>query len=204
MSDWLVFLDSDDELIFDALSSFSKAIQKSQNKMSFVGGIAMVNGEKEVPKLPHSGVYFPKIPGTYCIKKSLFQKVEGFDIKLKFSENTELFHRIGLENASDVLISKIVLRYYDNPKGGSKNLQNAIDSNLLILRKHDSTLSKHTKHLYHQVIGVKQLRFRRFSEARKHLWKSYTLKPYKFSTLGRLLISLFPCLAVRLYSEKVG
>jgi len=201
--EWLIFLDSDDEFTKDALSFYCKSILTNPSKSVFAGGLSIIKGDIKTTKMADAGVYNAKIPGTYCLKKSLFQELNGFDIRLKFSENTELFHRVRLHGYNEIIIKREMILYYDSLYGGSRNLQNMIDSNLLILEKHNTTLSDHTKHLYHQVIGVNQLRFRRFPEARKHLWKAYSLKPSKISTLGRLLISLSTALAKKLYTPEV-
>jgi glycosyltransferase involved in cell wall biosynthesis len=199
---WLIFLDADDELTPNALKEYLEAIRKNPGKKIFIGGITKVGKEKEYSKLPQDGTYFAKIPGTYCISTSLFHQVGGFDSRLKFSENTELFHRISLLGFPEVIIPEVMIRYYDNPKGGSKNSMNLVESIQIILDKHETTLSNHVKHLFHQILGVNQLRFRCFPEARNHLWKAYILKPHKLTTLSRLVISYFPSIAKKVYAEN--
>jgi glycosyltransferase involved in cell wall biosynthesis len=201
---WLIFLDADDELTREALNSYWNSILSYPGQAVLVGGFSIIKGKLQITRLPHEGVYIAKIPGTFCLNKSLFDHLVGYDMKLKFSENTELFHRIKLAGYKEILIAEKMILYHDNLTGGSKNLQNIIDSNLIILEKHRDTLPTDTKQLYYQVIGVNQLRLRRFHEARKYLWKAYSLKPSKISTLGRFLISLSPVLARKLYTSGVG
>jgi len=130
-------------------------------------------------------------------------EIGGFDERLKFGENTELFFRIDRKKPSVSFIQKNNFIYKPSIDGGSKSLKNAIESNLIVLEKHGDLLSNHIKHLYHQVIGVNFIRFRRFREAQDHLWIAYKLKPRKISRLIRFLISMLPILAKRLYSEEV-
>ncbi|WP_236025663.1 hypothetical protein [Algoriphagus oliviformis] len=78
-----------------------------------------------------------------------------------------------------------------------------VDSLTIILDKHRDTLSGHVKHLYHQIIGVNQMRFRNFSQARYHLWKSIQFKPTKMATWARFSLACMPFLAKHLYSETV-
>lgn len=78
-----------------------------------------------------------------------------------------------------------------------------VDSLNLILNKHQSNLSDHVKHLYHQILGVNHMRFREFSESRKNLILAFYYKPSKISTLGRFLLACFPPIARQLYSETV-
>lgn len=202
--DWLIFLDADDQLRPGFLQVILEEI-KLANDVDFLAfGLNRIKGEQSEITLPLDGQYFSRIPGTFVIKKSTFDQVGGYDERFKFSENTELFHRLELINAKGKNIPFVSLNYYDNPTGGSKNLQNMIDSLTLILDKHAETLSPHVKHLYHQIIGVNLMRFRNFSKARKHLWKAVQYKPQRIATWGRLGLAFFPVLAKMLYSETVN
>ncbi|TFV97264.1 glycosyltransferase family 2 protein [Algoriphagus kandeliae] len=200
---WLIFLDSDDEL--DSSLFFELIQSTSENIHVVLWGFNWVfqNGKSKT-FIRKGEKYIPNLSGSFAFKRVVFLTLGGFDESLNFGENTELFHRISLSNLIIKELAIIGFTYHDSNNGGSKNLQNSIDSNLIILEKHKETLSNHTKHLYHQVIGVNQLRFRRYKEARKNLWIAYTYKPFKLSTLVRFFISLFPFLVIRLYSEKVG
>ncbi|WP_268035812.1 glycosyltransferase family 2 protein [Algoriphagus sp. PAP.12] len=202
IGEWLIFLDSDDEFensLFDSLMN-----SNSQDQEVLVWGFDWVfpNGESK-SFVQNDEKYIPFLSGTFTIKREVFDSLHGYDENLRFGENTELFHRLNLASLILKKIPIIGLTYYDSTNGGSKNLQNVIDSNLLILNKHKQTLPNHTKHLYHQIIGVNQLRFRKFSQARKHLWIAYRLKPYKLSTLLRLLISLSPLISSKIYLDSV-
>ncbi|GEM_PF-1079588 len=200
---FLVFLDSDDTLEKGFLIEFLKLKDSFNNYDLIQFGIRIIKGDQVKEIYPKKGEYFPRIPGTFLIRKLFFNSLGGYDERLKFSENTEFFHRADLKDIRIINLDTISLNYHDSENGGSKNLQNMIDSNLIILNKHKDTLSSHTQRLYHQVIGVNQLRFRRFSEARFHLWKAYWLNPRKFKTFARFSISLWPWLARKIYTEKV-
>lgn len=201
VGDFLIFLDSDDKLFPNCLSEILSN-QHSEIKIA-QWGVRWEFGEYYEDRLPIGKSYFPFLTGSFIIRRDFFVEIGGYDLELKFGENTELFHRAFLRDPKVLKFPFLGLYYIKNPFGGSKNLQNMIDSNQLILKKHQSTLSNHSKHLYHQVIGVNQIRFRRFSEARKHLWQAYILQPGKLPTLGRYLISCLPLLAKRLYSTEV-
>ncbi|NVJ47564.1 MAG: glycosyltransferase [Cytophagia bacterium] len=200
--DWLIFLDSDDEIEKSLFNILADSISQDYEVLLWGFHWVFPNGNSK-SLIRNDDKYIPILSGTFAIKRDVFHTAGRYDENLKFGENTELFHRIMLAGLSVKKLPIIGMTYYDSSTGGSKNLQNSIDSNLAILKKHEKTLSKHTKHLYHQVIGVNQLRFRRFKEARNHLWTAYILKPFKISTLIRFLISLFPIIATRLYSETV-
>lgn len=199
--EYLIFLDSDDILTQECLNLISLNIDESLGY--FVWGVRRLTKDKIIDVLPKKKTYFSLLSGTYAIRRDLFWERGGFDDNLKFGENTEFFHRVNLFEVSYKYLDFLGLIYNNNENGGSKNLQNMIDSNLIILNKHKHTLSEHTKRMYHQVIGVNQLRFRHFSEARFHLWKAFCYKPWEFTTLARFAISLWPWLAKKFYSEKV-
>ena len=202
-TEWLIFLDVDDNLEKDSLNIVIDQIRKKHDYGYFLFGMRRIKRETIIIQVPEDGIYFPKLAGTFVIKKSVFEEIGGYDRSLKFSENTELFHRIGLMGYFGVSSQNIILNYYDSPTGGSKNLQNMSDSLLIFLEKHNDTLSIHVKHLYHQIIGVNCMRFRNFSNARKHLWKAVQYKPKRIATWGRLGLAFLPFLAKRLYSKTV-
>lgn len=199
--EYLIFLDSDDTLTPGCLDLISSNLNQGFGYL--VWGIRRITKQEIIDIFPKIVSYFSLLAGSYAIRRDLFFELGGFDEKLKFGENTELFHRVNLHEMSFIYLDFLGLIYYQNENGGSKNLQNMIDSNLMILEKHKATLSSHTKHLFHQVIGVNQIRFRRFPEARFHLFKAYFFKPWKLQTLIRCFITLFPWLAKKVYSERV-
>ena len=183
---------------------FYNAISENPKNQVWSSGIRRISYSGIYEKIPQLGTYQSKIPGTFCIKRDFFIKVGGYDPQLKFSENTELFHRIGLLDNKSGIIPEITLTYHESADGGSKNLQNMIDSLNLILSKHEHTLSNKVKFLYHQIIGVNQMRFHRFSEARKHLCKAFLLRPYKTLTFARLFLSYIPFLAKKIYTPTIS
>lgn len=201
--EWLIFLDSDDFLEADSLSVIYSEISSNSNFDYLQFGLKRLKMTTTIFEVPSAKENFPRLAGTFLIKSFVFKKLGGYDSNLKFSENTELFHRVELEGFIGRSVPKIILNYCDNPTGGSKNLQNMIDSLTIILTKHKDTLSPHIKHLYYQIIGVNLMRFRKFSMARYHLIKAIEYKPTKLATWGRFALACYPYLAKRLYSETV-
>ncbi|MDG1277528.1 MAG: glycosyltransferase family A protein [Algoriphagus sp.] len=186
--EWLIFLDADDELKDNAIFNFSAAISSDTTKDYWIAGIERVKDGLIIKRLPKKGIHFSKIPGTFCLRKKLFQEVGGYDILMKFSENTELFHRLELIKRNSELLYKVSLVYYDSTEGASKNLQNMVDSLSWFLGKHKKTLSSHVKHLFNQIIGVNYLRFGDQKKARIYLRESLKYK-FRLTTLIRYLIS---------------
>ena len=198
---WLVFLDSDDTLTSNALDGFTTAT--IHNCHLIVGGINVISNSGSLERLPGKVKNLAKIPGAFCLEKTFFDILNGYDEDLSFGENTELFHRVRLINSEEIPLEIVTVNYHKHEQGGSRNLKNMTDSNIRILEKHKNTLSNNMKHIYHQIIGVNQMRFRNYKEARANLWKAFLLKPYKVSTLFRYFISLFPFLTILFYSSEV-
>lgn len=196
---WLIFLDSDDQLRDGFFSKLIEELQGSSEIDYLVFGINRIKGDQIQSILPRDGYYFSKIPGTFVIRKSVFDQVGGYDSRFRFAENTELFHRLELLQARGKNISWVSLNYYDNPTGGSKNLKNMVNSLTLFLHMHNTTLTPHVKFLYNQIIGVNLLRFGEFSGARSFFWKALTYKPLFFRTWLRFFISFIPFVSKRIY-----
>jgi glycosyltransferase involved in cell wall biosynthesis len=199
--EWLIFLDADDSFRSGVFIEMAQLIKNCKANEYLVFGINRIEGNQNREKLPKDGEYYSRIPGTFLIRKQLFDKLGGYDERFKFSENTELFHRINLAGARGKNVSLVSLNYFDNPTGGSKNLKNMVDSLTLFLEKHEETLSDHVKHLYHQIIGVNQMRLEAYGQARASFLLSLKFRPNQISTWGRLGISCFPFLAKKLYRK---
>ena len=201
--DWLIFLDSDDELELDSLKSFEIELQSNPSIQVLQASYTLEDsGNLTTRKVTTGNSAF--VSGSFVIKKEVFQILGGYDCRLKFAENTELQFRLS-ENAIPINKSDFLsFKYHSSSNGGSKNLQNMLDSIRYILTKHDKNLNEHVKHLYHQNIGVIEMRFGRFEPARKHLWKAWKYKPKKISTLLRIALAYFPLLARKIYTPEIG
>lgn len=206
--DYLLFLDDDDDFTENWIADF---IEATKSKPDFIfcqmkriepnGQENIVTGKKRGNGGRGNAIV---IPGAWVIKKKVFESINGYDEKLTYAENTELIIRLESLQIDRRYIESPNFIYFPSPDGGSKNLQNMVDSLTHILDKHQKTLSPHVKHLYYQIIGVNYLRFRRFGCARTNLAWSIFFKPWKIATWGRFGIACFPFLAKKLYSEKVS
>lgn len=205
---YLLFLDDDDDFTENWIADF---IEATKSKPDFIfcqmkriepnGQEIIVTGEKRGNGGRENAIV---IPGAWVIKKKVFESINGYDEKLTYAENTELFIRLESLQLDRKYIESPNFIYFPSLDGGSKNLQNMVDSLTHILDKHQKTLSPHVKHLYYQIIGVNYLRFRMFGGARTNLAWAIFLKPWKIATWGRFGIACFPFLAKKLYSEQVS
>lgn len=199
---YLTFLDADDSISMSHLADFYH--ESFDYPEVLTCDMKIYTGKKKMEKtIRKNESYRSSIPGSWMIRKDIFQNIGGFDERLKFAENTELFFRFDQQDRFRKHIQKENLFYHQSEAGGSKNLQNMLDSIRIILEKHDDYLNAHVKHLYHQNIGVIEMRFGNFKIARQHLWKSWKYKPLKISTPIRILLGYFPFMARRIYTVNV-
>lgn len=202
-AEYLIFLDDDDAVTETWLGDFLNSL--ADNPDLVYCNMRLVAPSGKVTSVSASennrGIV---IPGAWMIRKTIFEQVGGYDEALKFAENTELFFRLDQLLLKKKYIEKENFIYHQSPDGGSKNLQNMLDSIRRILAKHDKYLNAHVKHLYHQNVGVIEMRFGRFEPARKHLWTSWKFKPKKISTLLRISLAYFPPLARKIYTLEIG
>jgi len=200
---YLVFLDSDDEVQNDWLLNYYNIIKTGDADLVFCNmKIIKTDGSEEIcnARIPYKreergfGIY---IPGSFCLKKVLFEKIGGYDPLLKFGENTELSIRLGKENPSYAFTDCMSLIYYQSADGGSKNILNQIDSNIYILQKHADYFKQHArlKWIYLQHTGVSSIKLGNYAKGRCYLWKALKVRPYRPDTLLRLVFSLTPFFA---------
>ncbi|MBD8490442.1 glycosyltransferase family 2 protein [Echinicola sp. CAU 1574] len=182
----LIFLDSDDELEQEALRKFNTAMHHADIVQA---GYAIINTNQVVLKMPEKGKFISKLPGSFCIKKSTFEKVSGYDEQLTYSENTELFHRLVLQKAKIQVEQFISLKYYNNDHGGSKNRANKVASLRYILEKHVDSLNSRVKFLYSQIIGVESFKEGDYQVSREFLFRSLKLRPLAWKCVVRIILS---------------
>jgi glycosyltransferase involved in cell wall biosynthesis len=200
--DYLIFLDDDDEVTECWISDFSSCL--IENPDWVFCNMKLVSDNNTILSISSSKENWKSIiPGAWMIKKNIFNEVGGYDDRLKFAENTELFFRLDRLSLKKRFVEKENFIYHQSLDGGSKNFQNMLDSIRVILEKHDDHLTNHVKHLYHQNIGVIEMRFGKFGPAKSHLWKSWFYKPYKVSTLFRIILAYFPFIAKRIYTRNI-
>lgn len=191
---YLIFLDDDDAVSESWFTDFRNTVDMDYD-------LVFCNMRRITKDNPEGLVIKPSnrgkgangngivIPGSFMIKKEVFDSIGKYDERLLYAENTELFYRITKFNPTKYFIDKENFYYYPSEDGGSKNLSNMIDSNKLILEKHDDILSTNTKYLFNQIIGVNYMRFKQGDKASKYFLKAIQYKPFRFDTYMRLVIS---------------
>jgi glycosyltransferase involved in cell wall biosynthesis len=200
--EWLIFLDSDDLLAERALELFFQFSTTSKTSILRGGFIRKVGSAQNV-EIPEGRNYVAPLAGSFAINRIVFTEIGGYDERLRFSENSELFYRIALAGHKEIFIDDVIFTYNESHSGGSKNLDNSTEALELILSKHTNSLSRNTKFLYNRILGVNYCRRRDFKKSRGYFWKAFLLKPWEFTTVIRFGLTFFPILAQKIYKTNV-
>ena len=136
--DFIVFLDSDDELLPEAVSRFST---KTDGNDVIVAAVIKVSPDllrwrTVTPDRDHvlSTGFTPLLAGGFAIRTSLFRQCGGYDEQLRYSENTELAWRlragIRRDGRIDVIEEPLALVFNQSERAHDRS---RYDSALLIL-----------------------------------------------------------------------
>jgi glycosyltransferase involved in cell wall biosynthesis len=208
---YVLFLDADDEVTVTWLLDYYSLIMENPDLNIFFCNILMASDNKTAPKIitpfrlsERLDFLVNVIPGSFCLKKDLFDQLGGFDSKLRFAENTELFIRL-LQRPMLPLAAYSTsanLKYYQSLVGGSKNFRNIRYSLDYIIKKHHFFLSQELtiRHQYLQILGVVCMRLGEYTDPKKYFWQALKLKPFQFGTIIRFLISQSPFLMRKIYT----
>jgi glycosyltransferase involved in cell wall biosynthesis len=195
---YLVFLDSDDSAERNWLQEFYNVINTKQEADLICCGIKKETKDhawKVV--LPSEGRYLFKkektlfLAGAFCVKREIFLSVGGYDVKLKFSENTDLRFKILSQTKQAFSIDKPLVLYNYTTKGAENKLNKAygnlrfINNNKMLLKGSRMLLSNL---LYLQ--GSLFLDLGRKHYARKFFKLSFNVNPVKIKSLIKL-VSLY-------------
>ncbi|WP_460546442.1 glycosyltransferase family A protein, partial [Echinicola sediminis] len=191
---YLCFLDSDDWVKESWLEDFMWSLKQETDELVILSGyVKRLSKGLSIINLPDEKSYIPKLSGTFLVSRKIFDCVGGYDVNLKFGENTELFFRIDrISKLKHIIIYKANLIYNQSNDGGSRSLDGTIESLKFILNKHGSHLGKHVCFLYYQILGVNLLKKGQIKDARYYLKRGVICKPWNLKAYGRLLISILP------------
>jgi len=140
------------------------------------------------------------LPGCFIVSRAIFDAVGGYDIRFRYSENTELALRVTREairqdltivSTSDALIS------IHAPRSGRSNAYssaNRLESAELMLAKHGHALLASPRHLasYEAIAGVESLRLGCRRAARRHLRAAVRLRPSAIRYWRHLIAASMP------------
>lgn len=211
--DWLVFLDSDDELAADGLRAFRTAIAGAQcGVVCAAAEILGPNGQVEYVKRPrelgpsynnHRGLF---LAGTFTVRRDIFETLGGFSAECDASQHKEFALRLVPycdAQAYDILaIDAATVRVHQH--GGEHlrdNMENLLNGSLYILGNHERQIRKSARHFadWCSITGVYAAKLGRFGVARQLLFDAVRSYPWKAANFARLLLACCPSLARRVW-----
>jgi GT2 family glycosyltransferase len=194
----LVFLDSDDELLPDALERFGDAIAHGHDVV-VAARIAVSPDRREWRTVVPRGRGF--LPGGFAVARHRFAEVGGYDPQLRFGENTDLGWRvrgrvesegreIGLVEAPAVIRYTQASRAYDRAKYDSARRVLERDDAILASDVAGSRAPRKRRATYLAIAGVSAARLGRRREAARLLLRALAhdpLSPARYRNLARVL-----------------
>ncbi len=204
---YLIFLDSDDEMMSGAIDSYREVIRKSLADILFAdmmlldgsnGKETFVSARSPYGNVKSNGIF---IPGTFCISKKLFDKAGAYDNMMTYGENTDLKFRVEKLKPSIAFVDTVAILYHQSIDGGSKNIQNMVASNKYMLEKHKDIFERFPalEKKYRQTIAIAQCRMGEFTEAKRQMWSAYKCMPSDMKTLARLILFSIPFVARKIW-----
>lgn len=202
---YLLFLDPDDSVADCWLSDFHSSILQNPDANIFFCGVTVIGPSKiNVIACQNNSVQI-NLPlfkaGSFAIKNDFFSSIGKYDSRIKFGENTELGFRVIQSRVKAGFISSLNFTYCPSVNGGSKNLQNLIQGNDYVLKKHAEYFRQHKtlKKSYIQTMAVAKCRLDNSFAAVPLFFKAWLLKPLDLQSFSRLVISLIPPFAKRVW-----
>lgn len=210
---FVLFLDDDDELLPGAIESFLHLLAKDGIGIASGGAEVMAPGGarqhvRPRPLGPAMGdVVATFLPGSFAIRRDVFDDIGGFDEELQCSHQTELFMRAGprcIELGLQVVAtSSPVLRQHRDVASARKrnDPERLYQATMRILERHGDRLrlAPSTYADYLGIAGVAAIRAGNLREGRNLLWRAARAHPRDKKRLARGAISFIPPLARRVW-----
>ena len=145
------------------------------------------------------------MPGTFAIKADILKSIGGFDENIRFGEFTDIDFTLQNLNITRSFTNKVGLHYFPAIDGGGKNQLNKVNSINYFLTKHKYYFkkNKYTKWLYLQNAAISYTRLNQYKLARKYFLNAFFVRPWKFKTFFRFLISLSPLLSKQIWKKSI-
>jgi glycosyltransferase involved in cell wall biosynthesis len=206
---YLVFLDSDDHVTQNWLSDFEKKIKLKNPDIIYCG----INRFKDNILVEYTNPHNPYqdgksfgnvIPGSFCIKNTIFKKISGYDDNLAYGENTELGFRIKMENPSVEFVDSPNLLYTLHENSHGKNERNKMNGLIYTINKHPQLFNDNNdmKRSFLSIAGVSAFHCNEYKISSELFYKAWKIKYFSFNSFLRFLFSCFPKLGKLIWVRK--
>ncbi len=196
-SPWLVFLDSDDELLPGALRSFDEAVRATGCDLVVGGTLRIaVNGAVEEHGVDWDAdrqLPWAMAAGSFAIRRSLFEQLGGYCERLEFSEHTELVFKMRSLAARPTvaLLDSPVVRIHERAGRYDPEVQFRTATHLLEHIGIELADDRSARARFHGIAGVSAAKLGNRSVARAHLAQAFRDQPRPL-TAARLARSVIP------------
>ncbi|SKB36891.1 Glycosyltransferase involved in cell wall bisynthesis [Salegentibacter holothuriorum] len=204
--EFIIFLDSDDEVVSNWLTEFVHQIRKNKANIVSCGG-QKCNSKGEVigTILPvNLGPLFQNIKANFMAGSILYHKryfIEsgGFDRNLKSGQHTDLFLRIITDIPEIELkvftINKPLVRVYLHTGTRIRHDNNAVYSGtVLFIKKHKKLLTNNPAIFsqYLSIAGVSAIRTKKYKEANSFFYQAIKCNKGNLKLYFQLIVSFIP------------
>lgn len=204
-SEYIIFLDSDDEAKPSWLEALSSKVTSESNivccgyeKRDHLGNFLEKNLPTDLGPLFNNLVAL-FLSGTMLIKKELFLEAGAFDTDLPSMQHSEFFMRLTevLEKRNIQIVNIFEALVIVHGHKGEKirlDLNAIFIGNKLTLEKHAARFSKNKEmHFnYLSVAGVSAIKTNRIGEGKKFLIKALKVRPLHYKSYVRLVAGYTP------------
>lgn len=201
-SDFVTFLDSDDEAMPQWLEEVHKKIRKDYSLISCGYERGLGNRSKQIVYPQNIGKENFKVnfkSGTLSFNKEVLIGIDGFDPSLESGLNTDLILRTSKfvfdNKLSYTHIDKPLVRVYEHSENRIRNNTQAVLSGTLRLFNKHSGWFEENPHVYKDyllVAAISMAKEGKYEESKKMLSKAWRIRPLDIKVLLRLIIIYIP------------
>lgn len=207
---YLVFLDSDDDVKAHWLEDFQIAIAKTKTDLVFCSmEVFRPNGEiKKIscldPYHNHGKEKGIALAGSWTMKSSIFHELGGYDENIRYGENTELKIRWSQHGLTQEFLDRFNIVYHESVAGGSKQSENKLYSNLYLLQKHANYFeeNRRVKRLFLQVAAVSAVRLLDIRQGHRLFVQAWKTNPLDLKLIAQSMLTLIPFLAKKVWKPQ--
>lgn len=207
--EYIIFLDSDDEILPNHLSDFT-SILEDKKSVGFISCGMKLNHKVILPRVQKgiSRYKYSVYAGSFCIKRIVFERIGTYDEKLKQGENWEMvaraLHYCKKNSLGIHYMDKCNLLYHHfktEEKVFQRDFHRAEAHEYLAEKYKDSGVLQFKRCDFLLTAAVNYTRTNKIKKARQLFLDNFRCKP-TFSGLLRLLIFEVPFLRKRKWSRN--
>ncbi len=212
---YLIFLDSDDWLSENCLMLYWQALEKGHFKL--VLGVSYFYSAahekvRETKPADRGEHYGQGLSGSFAMARTVFEALGGFDERLTFAENSDLFLRLRLEQhiqKQEVVITNVAGVCISEEESNVRRKRYSLkkyQSVIYFLEKHRDFFDRSAKDFinFQRVLAFSALHNGLYREARTALCSIIIRYPFSFKSYFQFLLFLMPMVARKYYGADGG